>query len=164
MAIEATSAARRPNDILRISTWSELEAQVANDVVVAYKARIAAAEAMDDARESVTEAIESLELNLTNIRRGAGLPGATRPIEVLQPIQALAQARTDYLAAVLAYDRAQFRLYRAIGQAPHAPAPSTPLVREAGVTPTPALNGRARLATSPDADPDRVGSSRADVR
>jgi outer membrane protein TolC len=100
-----------------------VQAQVANDVVAAYKARLAAADAMDDAREAVTQAIESLELNLTNIRRGFGLPGATRPIEVLQPIQALAQARADYLAAVLAYDRAQFRLYRAIGQAPHVPTP-----------------------------------------
>jgi hypothetical protein len=35
-------------------------------------------------------------LNLRNIRRGFRLPDATRPIEVLQPIQALAQARTDY--------------------------------------------------------------------
>jgi outer membrane protein TolC len=104
-------------DLVRTQT------QVANDVVASYKARVAAAEAIDDARESVTDALESLELNLTNIRRGAGLPGATRPIEVLQPIQALAQARTDYLAAVLAYDRAQFRLYRAIGLAPHALAP-----------------------------------------
>jgi outer membrane protein TolC len=92
--------------------------QVSNDVAAAYKARIATAEAMNDARESVTEAAESLQLNLANIRRGAGLPGATRPIEVLQPIQALALARTDYLNAVLGYNRAQFRLYRAIGQAP----------------------------------------------
>ena len=82
----------------------------------------AASEAMDDARESVSEALQSLELNLTNIRRGAGLPGATRPIEVLQPIQALAQARADYLLAVLAYNRAQFGLLRAIGQAPLLPA------------------------------------------
>jgi outer membrane protein TolC len=103
-----------------------VQAQVANDVVTAYKARIAATEAMGDAREAVTEAIESLELNLTNIRRGAGLPGATRPIEVLQPIQALAQARTDYLAAVLAYNRAQFRLFRALGQPPTLSPPSTP--------------------------------------
>ena len=56
---------------------------------------------------------------------GAGLPAATRPIEVLQPIQALAQARADYLNAVLAYNRAQFRLYRAIGQPPLLP-PNAP--------------------------------------
>jgi outer membrane protein TolC len=118
--IRIAEAQRRTADIDLV----RVQAQVANDVVTAYKARIAATEAMGDAREAVTEAIESLELNLTNIRRGAGLPGATRPIEVLQPIQALAQARTDYLAAVLAYDRAQFRLYRAIGLAPHSPVPS----------------------------------------
>ncbi len=88
------------------------------------------------------------------------LPDATRPIEVLQPIQALAQARTDYFAAVLAYDRAQFRLYRAIGQAPHLPGPPSPAVPEAGVTPVPAPNGRARIATSSDADPGQLGSSR----
>ena len=43
---------------------------------------------------------------------------ATRPIEVLQPIQALAQARLDYLDAVLDYNRSQFRLKRATGQQP----------------------------------------------
>ncbi len=66
----------------------------------------------------MTEAVESLKLNFINIRRGAALPLATRPIEVLQPIQALAQARTDYLESVLGYNRAQFRLVRAIGQQP----------------------------------------------
>lgn len=95
-----------------------VQAQVAADVVAAYEARAATAAEMDDARAAVTEAIESLELNLTNIRRGAGLPGATRPLEVLQPIQALAQARSEYLFAVLTYNRSQFRLYRALGQPP----------------------------------------------
>ena len=59
-----------------------------------------------------------LKLNFLNIRQGAELPRATRPIEVLQPIQALAQARLDYLDSVLDYNRAQFRLKRAIGQQP----------------------------------------------
>jgi outer membrane protein TolC len=117
-AIRQTQADRHTADIDLI----RVQAQVAADVVAAYKARLAAAEAMDDARESVSEALQSLELNLTNIRRGAGLPGATRPIEVLQPIQALAQARADYLLAVLSYNRAQFRVLRAIGQAPLLPA------------------------------------------
>jgi hypothetical protein len=97
---------------------TRVQAQVARDVVASFEARAAAVAQIEEARASVTEAIESLELNFTNIRRGAGLPGATPPIEVLQPIQALAQARADYLAAVLANNRAQFRLYRAIGQAP----------------------------------------------
>ena len=106
-----------------------VQAQVANDVVAAYKARRRGGRG--DGRRSCNpsaEAIESLELNLTNIRRGAGLPGATRPIEVLQPIQALAQARTDYLAAVLAYNRAQFRLIRAIGWPTHLAPNASQLV------------------------------------
>jgi outer membrane protein TolC len=109
-----------------------VEAQVANDVVAAHEARAAASAQMDEARRALAEAMESLRLNLTNIRRGAGLPGATRPIEVLQPIQALARARADYLLAVLAYDRAQFRLYRALGNPPViAPTPSpTPVPRQ----------------------------------
>jgi hypothetical protein len=63
-------------------------------------------------------ALESLQLNFISIRQGAELPRATRPIEVLQPIQALAQARLDYLDSVLAYNRAQFQLKRAIGKPP----------------------------------------------
>jgi outer membrane protein TolC len=108
-------------DIVRV------QAQVAADVVAAYEARAAAALQMEEARQAVTEGVESLELNFTSIRRGAGLPGATRPIEVLQPIQALAQARLEYLDAVLAYNRAQFRLVRALGQPPALnPPPALP--------------------------------------
>ncbi len=96
----------------------KVQDRVASDVVRAEKAKLAAARQMGEAARAVPEAIRSLTLNLTSIRRGAGLPGSTRPIEVLQPIQALAQARSDYLGAVLAYNRAQFRLYRALGQPP----------------------------------------------
>jgi outer membrane protein TolC len=102
----------------------KVQNQVAKEVVAAYKARVAATRRMARAAPSVTEGLDSLRLNLVNIRRGAGLPAATRPIEVLQPIQALAQARSDYLDAVLAYNRAQFRLYRALGPPPTAPSPS----------------------------------------
>ena len=104
----------------------KVENQVAAEVVAAYKARVAAARRMALAAPAVAEARESLQLNLVNIRRGAGLQGATRPIEVLQPIQALAQARTDYLDAVLAHNRAEVRLYRAVGQPPMLAPPSTP--------------------------------------
>ena len=72
----------------------------------------------EDARGGLVEALDSLKLNFLNIRQGAELPRATRPIEVLQPIRALAQARLDYLDAVLDYNRSQFRLKRAIGQQP----------------------------------------------
>ncbi|MDR3632593.1 MAG: TolC family protein [Isosphaeraceae bacterium] len=95
-----------------------VETQVAADVTAAFVTRTTAARQVDQSRETVREAVDSLDLNFVNIRQGAGLPRATRPIEVLQPIQALAQARLDYLDSVLAYNRAQFRLKRAIGQQP----------------------------------------------
>jgi outer membrane protein TolC len=107
----------------------KVENQVAADVTTAYKSRLAASNRMAQAAPAVTKGLESLRLNMLNIRRGARLPEATRPIEVLQPIQALAQARTDYLNSVLAYNRSQYRLYRAIGQPPlaapeaHQPVP-----------------------------------------
>jgi outer membrane protein TolC len=109
----------------------KLQDRVAADVVRADKARLAALRQMQEAGRALPEALASLRLNLVNIRRGAGLPGSTRPIEVLQPIQALAQARVDYLDAVLAYNRAQFRLYRALGQPALLSSP-----------PPPAVNGR----------------------
>ncbi len=101
----------------------KLQDRVASEVVKSDKALIASSRQMEQAGRALPEAISSLTLNLTNIRRGAGLPGATRPIEVLQPIQALAQARSDYLTAVLAYNRSQFRLFHALGRPPISLSP-----------------------------------------
>lgn len=117
----------------RVASLELLRTQdrVAAQVVSAEKSRLAAARQVREAARAVPEAVASLELNFTSIRRGAGLPGATRPIEVLQPIQALAQARADYLDAVLAYNRAQFRLFHALGRppslAPAEPPPAPPI-------------------------------------
>jgi len=111
-AIAKRSLADQKTAALRLI---KVENQVAADVTTAYKSRLAASRRMGQAAPAVSKGLESLRLNMLNIRRGAGLPAATRPLEVLQPIQALAQARTDYLHAVIAYNRAQFRLYRAIG-------------------------------------------------
>ena len=104
----------------RVATLELMKIQdrIASEVVRAEKARIASDRQLAEASKAVPEALASLELNLTNMRRGAGLPGATRPIEVLQPIQALAQARGDYLDAVLSFNRAQFRLFHALGRPP----------------------------------------------
>jgi outer membrane protein TolC len=94
------------------------QTRVGADVVASFETRQAAARQIEDARETLVEALDSLRLNFLNIRQGAELPRATRPIEVLQPIQALAQGRLDYLDSVLSYNRAQFQLKRAIGQQP----------------------------------------------
>jgi outer membrane protein TolC len=112
--------------------FQKVQVRVASEVVASYESRAAASRQMTEAREAVVEALESLQLNFTNIRGGARLPGATRPIEVLQPIQALAQVRADYLGAVLAYNRSQFRLYRALGNAAIPTMSTTPPPRPPG--------------------------------
>ncbi|WP_161602129.1 TolC family protein [Tautonia marina] len=104
----------------------QIQDRVAAEVIQAEKMRLAAARQITEAERAVPDAIRSLELNLANIRRGAGLPEATRPIEVLQPIQALARARQEYLDSVLDYNRSQFRLYAAMGRPETLPSAATP--------------------------------------
>jgi outer membrane protein TolC len=112
--VRRRAAERETANLEKIRT----ETRVAADVVASFDTRQAASRQIIDARETLVEALDSLRLNFLNIRQGAELPRATRPIEVLQPIQALAQARLDYLDSVIAYNRAQFELKRAIGQQP----------------------------------------------
>ena len=88
-------------------------------MVSAYETRQAAnlPDRGPHARPSLTPSTRSSSTSSTSAR-ATDLPRATRPIEVLQPIQALAQARLDYLDSVIGYNRAQFRLKRAIGEPP----------------------------------------------
>ena len=123
MADRAIARSRAAQQRVALLEQMKVQDRVAADVVRADKSLLASARAMREAGRSVPEAVSSLTLNLTNIRRGAGLPGATRSIKVLQPIQALAQARADYLDAVLAYNRAQYRLFHALGRPPLPASP-----------------------------------------
>ncbi len=124
MADRAIARGRAAQQRAAVLEQMKIQDRVASEVVRADKLLLASARQMREAGRSLPEALASLALNLANIRRGAGLPGATRPIEVLQPIQALAQARADYLDAVLAYNRAQFRLYHALGRPPLGSSPA----------------------------------------
>jgi outer membrane protein TolC len=151
-AIAHRSAAQHQTAVLQLI---QVENRVAAEVVAAFESRTAASRQIAVAGRTLTEAIQSLELNLANIRRGAGLPGATHPIEVLQPIQALAQARADYLDAVLAYNRAQFRLYRALGQPPLLATPSVPSPPAAGAILPVIPNGRSSKPLTRQDDPHR---------
>jgi len=45
-----------------------------------------------------------------------------RPLEAVASVQALAQAYADYYGAIGDYNRAQFRLYRALGAPAQAAA------------------------------------------
>ncbi len=72
---------------------------------------------MQLAQESIVAAQESYTLNKQRIRAGEGLP-----IELLQSISALAESQIAYTSAVANFNRAQYRLLRAMGSPAGVPA------------------------------------------
>jgi outer membrane protein TolC len=96
----------------------EVQAQVGEDVTAAAKLARARLDALDSAQKSVREALETWR----RLRAAAfGLAGPQRTYDPLEPLlaeQALDQARTRYLNQVIEYNKAQFRLYWAMGQPP----------------------------------------------
>jgi outer membrane protein TolC len=92
-----------------------LGARVAREVVSAFRVAYARRRALTAAQQAVEAARESYQLNEQRVRRA---PEQGRPIELLQAVQALARARLDYLVTVADYNRAQFRLYTAMGNPP----------------------------------------------
>jgi outer membrane protein TolC len=74
---------------------------------------------IEAARTQVKAAAEAVPLNFKGITGGD-----LRAIEGQQAVQTLAFARSQYLAAVIDYNRAQFQLLRALGLPPNAAGPS----------------------------------------
>ncbi|HUY35678.1 MAG TPA: TolC family protein [Pirellulales bacterium] len=123
--------------ILVFSTLELFRTQdhVAAEVVQAHAQVEASAGRLQAAEREVKGAVESALENLkgfSQTRKVGELPVLiTRPQEVVAAIQALALAYNDYYGAVADFNRAQFRLYRAIGNAPAAvesllPSPPEP--------------------------------------
>jgi outer membrane protein TolC len=92
--------------------------QVAREVSEAYSQVVHRAERIEITQRAIQSALDSYERNLNRIRNGQGLP-----LEVLQSVQALEDARRAYLKAVVQHNQAQFRLQWALGW----PVPSTDL-------------------------------------
>ncbi len=88
----------------------QLMDRVAREIVEAHAQSQSLRGQIAVAESGVKAAGDSHRRNLERIRLGQGLP-----IEALQSIQALDQARREYLRAVADYDEAQFRLHRALG-------------------------------------------------
>ena len=83
---------------------------IAREVVEAHTQVEARRRQIEVAESAITSAENSYRRNLQRIREGQGLP-----IEVLQSLLALDEARREYLRAVVDYNEAQFRLHRALG-------------------------------------------------
>jgi outer membrane protein TolC len=88
----------------------EVMDRVAREVIEANTQVRARQSQIAVAQEGITSASDSYKRNLARIREGQGLP-----IEVLQSLQALDEARREYLRVVTDYNEAQFRLHRALG-------------------------------------------------
>jgi outer membrane protein TolC len=84
--------------------------QVSREIVEAHAQMLARHRQIGIAERAVERATHSFERNWLRVRDLEGLP-----IETLQSIQALDQARREYLRALVDYNAAQFRLQRALG-------------------------------------------------
>jgi outer membrane protein TolC len=69
----------------------------------------------DAAATGLQQAFNSVEKNFENLRQTKKVVFLVRPQEVVASIQALGQAYTDYYGSIADYNRAQFRLYWALG-------------------------------------------------
>jgi len=96
----------------------EIQARIVSEIVEAAQVTAARFEALDNSKRAVAEALELYRINkegIFNVIDAKNLFDALRP---LQAIQLLNQARSNYLNAVIEYNRAQYRLFTAIGQPP----------------------------------------------
>jgi outer membrane protein TolC len=84
--------------------------QVASEVAEAYAQVTSRHEQITLAQSGITAAQDSYRRNSERVQDALGLP-----IEALQAIQSLDAAQRQYVRAVADYNRAQFRLHRALG-------------------------------------------------
>jgi outer membrane protein TolC len=132
---------RRAENQLAVLELFRTQDRVAAEVAQAYAQAQSAAGRLGDAEAELRDAVESADKNLEGLRQtgtGAALATLVRPQEVVAALQALAQAYADYYSAVADYDRAQFRLYHALGnpaQALGGSGPGCPVSTGSGAGP-----------------------------
>jgi outer membrane protein TolC len=94
--------------------------RVAAEVAQAYAQAKLAARRVELAERGARSALSSADKNLGALRQTKSAGGQVvllvRPQEAVASVQALAQAYADYYGAVADANRAQFRLYRALGR------------------------------------------------
>jgi outer membrane protein TolC len=95
---------------------TEVRAGVAAEVAESARTAAARFDALDAAQEAVREATEMGRKFRDTAFGVVGPKGQFDALEPLTGIQALNQARTQYLQTVSEFNKAQFRLYTALGQ------------------------------------------------
>ena len=89
--------------------------QVATEVTVALAQVESYRRQMATSLESLQAADDSYRRNLQRVREAEGMP-----LELIQAIRARLEAHNNYTDAIAGFNRAQFRLLRAVGQPPVA--------------------------------------------
>jgi outer membrane protein TolC len=135
---------RRAEQQLALIELFRTQDRVAADVADAYAQLQAAAARLGEAESGLRDAVDSMNKNFEGLgqtrRAGELLILVIRPQEAVAALQQLAQAYNDYYGVVGDYNRAQFRLYRALGH------PAQALVSGESACPT-QLPGTATPAT-----------------
>lgn len=94
--------------------------KVAAEIAQAHAQSAAAAKRAEQAETGLKEAIDSVEKNFEGMgqtkRAGNVILLVIRPQEAVAAVQALGRAYNRYYGAVADYNRAQYRLYRALGE------------------------------------------------
>lgn len=100
-----------------------IQDRVAAEVAQAHAQVLSAAARATEAEQGLRDALDSTEKNFEGLsqprRIGNVFILTIRPQEAGAAVQALAQAYNDYYGAINDFNRAQFRLYRALGQPAH---------------------------------------------
>src|SRR5262249_49638006 len=109
---------RRAENQLALLELFRTQDRVAAEVVQAHAQAQSAVARLAEAQVGRKDAVGSVGKNYEGLkprREGKLFKFAVRPQEAVASVQVLSQAYSDYYTAVADYDRAQFRLYRALG-------------------------------------------------
>lgn len=114
---------RRAENRLSVLELFRLQDRVAAEVAQAHARLESAAARVTEAEAGLRDAVDSANKNLEGLgqtkRTGEGAGAlillVIRPQEAVASVRSLAEAYADYYGAVGDYNRAQFRLYRALG-------------------------------------------------
>jgi outer membrane protein TolC len=111
---------READNRLAVIELFRIQDRIAAEVVQAHTQAQMATKRVEVAEKGVRSALNSADKNLLALgqTKGAGnqMVLLVRPQEAVAAVQGLAQAYVDYYGAVADANRAQFRLYRALGQ------------------------------------------------
>ena len=110
---------RQADREIAILEMFRLQDRIAAEIVQAHAQARSAADRLVDAESGLKDSADSVDKNFQGLsqtrRAGELIILMIRPQEVVAAIQTLSQAYANYYSAVADSNRAQFRLYRALG-------------------------------------------------